>query len=231
MPNRYVKFHMCLNWLQPETGWNTEAGFRMVVWKNRLQIDASIFRFNLTDAIVRREDGDGTEYFVNAGGTKQTGIETLISAWVIAPKSTGLFRAAQLTTGITYNHFRFNEYTVGTSDYSGNKLTGVPAHVVTTSLLIRFPLQLNLFVQSYSSGRIPLNDGNTAYADAYHVLGAKVSWTNIQAKRFGIEIFAGADNITNERYSLGNDINAFGARYYNAATSLHGYAGLVLRFR
>ncbi|MNL84296.1 hypothetical protein D3C87_2122250 [compost metagenome] len=47
--------------------------------------------------------------------------------------------------------------------------------------------------------------------------------------RVPIEVFAGADNILNEKYSLGNDLNAFGARYFNAAAKRNFYAGLAVR--
>jgi iron complex outermembrane receptor protein len=217
--------------LQSESGWNTEAGFRMNAWNNRLEMDASVFRFDLTDAIVRREDQDGIEYFTNAGGTKQTGIETLISAWLMSPKSTGLLRAAQLTTSVTINHFEFDNYQDATSDYSGNKLTGVPQHVFAISTTIRLPEQVSLFVALNATGRIPLNDANNAFADAYQILRSKINWSTHTTRRVGITIFAGADNITNETYSLGNDINAFGGRYFNAAALFNFYAGVKLRFQ
>jgi iron complex outermembrane receptor protein len=41
-------------------------------------------------------------------------------------------------------------------------------------------------------------------------------------------VFVGANNLLNEIYSLGNDINAAGGRYFNAAPALNYYAGLSL---
>ena len=38
--------------------------------------------------------------------------------------------------------------------------------------------------------------------------------------------FGGADNLLNVTYSLGNDINAAGNRYYNAAAGRNYYLGL-----
>ncbi|MCH5683606.1 hypothetical protein LWM68_04585 [Niabella sp. W65] len=40
-----------------------------------------------------------------------------------------------------------------------------------------------------------------------------------------INLYAGADNLLNENYSLGNDINAVSGRYYNAAPRRNYYAG------
>ena len=44
------------------------------------------------------------------------------------------------------------------------------------------------------------------------------------------EIFAGADNIFDTKYSLGNDINAAVGRYYNAAPGRNYYAGIIFQF-
>lgn len=217
--------------LQPESGWNREAGFRLTAWKDRLQADASVFRYDLTNAIVRRVDQNGAEYFVNAGGTKQTGVEASIVAWLIAPKNTGFLRAIQATGSFTYSHFLFSNYQDATADYSGNSLTGVPQTVLVLGINLRFPQDVSLFVESNSTSRLPLNDGNTVYAGKYNLLQAKVNWSGLRFKKFGIVIFAGADNLLNEKYSLGNDINAFGGRYFNAAAPVNFYGGVSFNFR
>lgn len=217
--------------LQPESGWNREVGLRLTTWKDRLQMDASVFRYDLTNAIVRRLDQSGAEYFVNAGGTKQTGVESIVTAWLLAPKNTGKIRAIQVLGSFTYSRFFFSNYQDATADYSGNGLTGVPQNVMILGMTMRFPQNVSLFVESNSTARLPLNDGNTLYASKYNLLQAKVRWSGLRVKRVGIEMFAGADNILNEKYSLGNDINAFGGRYFNAAAPLNFYGGMNFSFR
>ena len=66
--------------LQPEYGWNFEAGIKGNAFKNRFQFDASLYSFNLKHAIVQQTDSTGADYFVNAGGTKQTGFEAWFNA-------------------------------------------------------------------------------------------------------------------------------------------------------
>jgi len=217
--------------LQAELGWNREVGLRWTTLKSRLQLDASVFRYDLTNAIVRRVDQNGAEYFENAGGTKQTGIESLVTAWLVAPKRTGAIRGIQVTGSYTHSDFIFSNYQDATTDYSGNSLTGVPKSVLLLSLTLQLPQNFSLFVQSNSTARIPLNDGNTAYASKYDLVQAKISWSKLHVKKLGIEIFAGADNILNEKYSLGNDINAFGGRYFNAAAPLNYYGGVNFSFQ
>lgn len=216
--------------LQPESGWNREAGLRLTAWQGRLQADASVFRYDLSNAIVRRLDQGGVEYFENAGGTKQTGVEALITAWLLSPRNTGVLRAVQISGSGTYSHFLFNNYRDAVADYSGNRLTGVPQSVFVLSGTIRFPQEISLFTELNATSRLPLNDANTLYADSYNLLQAKLTWSKLRVKKAGVTIFAGADNILNEKYSLGNDINAFGGRYFNAAAPLNFYGGIHLRF-
>jgi iron complex outermembrane receptor protein len=213
--------------LQAETGWNREAGLRWSAWKGRLLADASVFRYDLENAIVRRTDPAGAEFFVNAGGTRQTGVESLVAFWAVAPRQSGFLRALQLTGSFTYSRFFFRNYQTGASDFSGNPLTGVPQTVMVWSILWRMPQELSLFVESNATSRLPLNDANTDFAAAYHLLQAKVSWSKLRFKKTKIRLYAGADNLLNQKYSLGNDLNAFGGRYFNAAPPLNFYGGVV----
>jgi iron complex outermembrane receptor protein len=75
---------------------------------------------------------------------------------------------------------------------------------------------------------IPLNDANTEYASEYFLLGGRVGYRSEISKNFGLEIFTGIDNALDKRYSLGNDLNAVGGRYYNAAALRNFYVGLKL---
>ena len=43
-----------------------------------------------------------------------------------------------------------------------------------------------------------------------------------------LDVFAGIDNAFDLTYSLGNDINAAGGRYYNAAPGRNYYGGISL---
>ncbi len=60
--------------LQPEYGWNYEAGIRANARQHRLTAELTIFHFRLHDAIVSHLDDKGTAYFTNAGETRQTGL-------------------------------------------------------------------------------------------------------------------------------------------------------------
>ena len=71
---------------------------------------------------------------------------------------------------------------------------------------------------------MPVNDANTFFANAYHLLQVKLGKT-FKLYKGTFSVFAGADNLLNEVYSLGNDINAVGNRFYNPAAGRNFFAG------
>lgn len=217
--------------LQPELGWNYETGFRYEARNKRFFADVAGFYYQLNNAIVRRLNQNDTEYFVNAGGTSQWGLETTLSGWVIPEQRNGLIRSLQFKGAYTLSKFKFRNYQDKKTDYSGNNLTGVPKQVLVTSADLQFPYALSLFILHNFTSKIPLNDANTVYADHYHLLQAKVSWKGLKIKKTRMELFAGADNLLNQKYSLGNDLNAANGRYFNASAPRNFYAGLAARFK
>ncbi len=45
-----------------------------------------------------------------------------------------------------------------------------------------------------------------------------------------MDLFAGVDNVFDVTYSLGNDINATGSRYYNTAPGVNYYGGISFKY-
>lgn len=218
--------------LQAESGWNYETGLRINTFNNRGFVDLSVFYFRLQDAIVRRINENDTEYFINAGGTRQKGLEAQTVQWIVSPNTVRFIRGLQLRNALTISDFTFDDYSIGTSAFSGNRLTGVPQHVVLSSLNFDFPMGFSLFAQHNYTSSIPLNDANSVFADSYHLAQVKAFWKPDQpASRVAYQLFAGADNLFDTSYSLGNDLNAFGNRYYNPAAGLNFYGGISISWK
>lgn len=216
--------------LQPEHGWNYETGLKYQTLNNRLFIDLTGFYYHLKSAIVRRLDDGGADYFLNSGGTKQWGLESTLAFWVIPTNISNFVRGMQFRNAYTLSQFKFDSFMDKTADYSGNCLTGVPKNILVSSIDIRLPKDIYVFIQHNFTSQIPLNDANTTYAKKYHILQAKIGWQNLRIGHTPIAVFAGADNLLNENYSLGNDLNAMGGRYFNAAAKRNFYGGLSIRF-
>lgn len=212
--------------LQAETGWNYETGFRYMSQSNRLQMDASIYFYKMEEAIVRRLDANGGEFFINAGGTDQLGFESLISYWLLERVDFGFLQGLRVTNSYTHSQFKFRDYIQADNDYNGNRLTGVPRNVMVTGIELGLPQSLLFTAQHNFTDKIPLDDANSVYADSYHLIQAKLLWTTTLSNKVNLEIYAGVDNLLNEKYSLGNDINAYGNRFFNTAPDRNFFAGV-----
>ncbi|GGG91447.1 outer membrane protein [Parapedobacter pyrenivorans] len=216
--------------LAAETGWNYETGFRWQTQDRRFSVDGSVFFYYMKDAIIRQLREDGSEFFGNAGSVKQRGVELSFGAWIVEPRQTGWLRGLQVGSNFTWSKFRFGDYRIGTSDFTGNKLTGVPATTTVNNVLLRFPLNIAAYVMHNYTASIPLDDANTVFADAYQLLQSKVSWDKPMGNNLRVQVFVGGDNLLNQQYSLGNDINAFGGRFFNAAPPRNFYGGIAVRY-
>lgn len=188
------------------------------------------FYYELQNAIVRRNDSTGADYFINAGSSRQRGIEAQ-AYYQLLPKSNRFISNARLWTSYTYNNFRYHEFKVVTTDFSGNKLPGVAPNIFSAGIDVttRPGLYINL-TWFYSDGSA-LNDANTDVASSYHLAGGRTGWRTPPGKKVVMDLFAGAENLFNARYSLGNDINATGGRYYNAAPGVNYYAGVSFQLK
>lgn len=216
--------------LKPELGWNYEVGWRYHSPLRSFTVDASLFNYRMQDALVRRSRDNGAEYFINAGRVNQQGLELASSAWIewqpVKSSQTHSASGRLAWTGSwAWSHFQFDTYQVSGKDYAGNALTGVPRHTLSNSLELTWGQGLRIGVYHQYVSSIPLNDANADWADAYHILQAKVQWNWNGPLR--LQFFAGADNLLNQSYSLGYDINAFGGRYYNAAPLRSIYGGIA----
>lgn len=223
--------HTINNNLQAEDGINYETGFRLRNTDESMFLDASVYYYDLHNAIVPQQNAvDGTTYYTNAGGTSQPGFELYFTDWLIRQNSVEFIRGLQFNLSVTLNRFKFTNYHDASGNFTGNQLTGVPNQVFITSLQVRLPNRFYVFAEYNYTARIPLNDGNTAYAGNYNLVKAKAGWEHQIGHKTRLGIYAGVDNLLNEKYSLGDDLNAMGSRYYNAAAPRNYYIGLNVRF-
>ena len=214
--------------LEAEDGLNYEAGIRGTLLK-RIYFDINAFRFGLKNTIVQRRDATGGDFFVNAGSTKQIGIESYLS-WQIISNLNDRVSNFKIWLSHTWNDFTYKDFKQVTNDYSGKKLPSVPSQIIAAGIDLATKHGIYFNLNYYYAGRIPLNDANTEYASSYNLVGARTGWKKHLHPKVLMELFIAADNILDEKYSLGNDINAFGGRYYNAATPFNFAGGIALHF-
>lgn len=217
------------NNLKAEAGWNYEGGLRYATSNRRLFVDATLFDFQLKNAIVRRLNSNNVEYFINAGGTKQLGIELQAAWWLLKLAPTQFLNGLQLRNSYTYSHFRFANFKNAQQDYSNNRLTGVPSHTLVSSLEVGFKKDFYTFVQHNYTTAIPLNDANTFFAKSYHLVDLRAGVRRIALGKVVFDVSFGINNLLNQSYSLGNDLNAANNMYFNPAPGINYDAGISIK--
>lgn len=213
--------------LDPEQGWNYEVGSRGNFLQGRFSYDINAFYFALKNAIVIRRDNLGRDYFVNAGGTEQKGIETQLT-YRIPFKGQANTSSLRFLLSHTWYAFTYTNFKKGTVDYSGKKLPSVPKHnlVLGADLALKPGIYFNI-TYTYTDP-IPLNDANTDRSAAIHLLNTRAGWKKNWKKGWSSDLFLNAENLTDTRYSLGFDLNAAGGRYYNTAPGRNFSIGILL---
>jgi iron complex outermembrane recepter protein len=210
------------NTLNPERGVSYEVGIKGRPMQ-QFAFDLTAYDFQLRETIVIQRTPDGADYFINAGETSQKGVEAKVS-WEPLLKFAAV-SSFRFWSSYSLNDYHFKDYINDSKDYSGNLLTGVAPNVAVAGM------DLNLLKNFYANitatyvDHTPLNDANSEFASEFFLLGTRIGYKGV-VKRFPFEIFGGADNLLDETYSLGNDLNATGGRYYNAAAGRNFYAGI-----
>lgn len=214
--------------IQGEKGTNYEVNFRGNLSK-MISFDLAVFRFNLDDAITTFTDSQGVQLFRNAGEVSQAGLELqLKSNWI--DSQTGTLSLLSSALSYTYHDFKFDNYVDGGDDFSGNALPGTAPHVLNlrTDLVLNNGLYANLTY--HYSDAIPLNDENTFSSRAYNLVNLRLGFEGKFSNGTNFELYFGVDNLFDVDYSLGNDLNAFGRRYFQHAPEINYYVGLKLKF-
>jgi len=213
--------------LSPEYGWNKEIGIRKQ-FGNSLFVEGSYFDFRMKDAIVRRQNDAGQEYFVNSGETAQKGFELLLESKNFNLKN-AVFSHFKFRFSGSFYDFKFRNYQQNENDFSGNNLTGVPKTALNSLLNFIFFRKLAVDLSHFYTSKIPLNDGNSVWSDSSLVgnIQFRFPFYFDQSK---VNLSLQIQNLYNSDYALGFDINAFGNRYYNPAAKRNFIFGVKVDF-
>jgi len=207
--------------LQAERGRTYEFGHKY--YGKRVQLDATFFYSALRETITSSTNADGVALFRNAGATNQLGTEWGLNVnWY--DNKVGLLHAFSTRTSYNFYEFTFSNYVEEGEDYSGNLLTGVPQHTLNQILDFAISKSINLNIHYRYVSKTPLTDDNTVFANPYHLVNINANYElPIKEK---LNFFGGVENLFDTTYSLGNDLNAFGNRFYQPAPGRSFYVGV-----
>jgi iron complex outermembrane receptor protein len=212
--------------LEAESGVNFELSHRFQ-FGNGWDFQTNLFSFNLRNTLVQQRDAGGADFYINAGRTRQWGAESQLT-WhrYVSP----LLPMLRVQLSHTYSQFTYADYNKLGVSYNGKRLPGVPRHALSAWLYASFKAGFYAHFSYYFNSSIQLNDANTFQAAPFHLLGTRLGWRSPQHRRWQWHLFAGADNLLNQSYSLGNDINAAGNRFFNAAAGRNFFGGIGLQW-
>ena len=217
--------------LKPETGWNYEIGFKGNWFENRLYTELTFFSTQIENLLVARRTADDQYVGINAGSSSHPGIEFMVNYKLLETlklQITPYFSAA-------INNFKFKDFVDGEADYSGNELTGVPDKQWNLGLDVNTKKGFGVNISYRTVGKIPMNDSNTKYSDAYSLLDIKTTYLFTILKVLKTELSAGINNALDEKYAASILPNAvgFGAvppRYYYPGNPINYYGGFSVSY-
>jgi iron complex outermembrane receptor protein len=213
--------------LAPEYGWNKEIGIRKQ-FGNFIFAEGNYFDFRMKDAIVRRQNEAGQEYFVNSGETVQKGVEVLLESKNFNLKN-NIFSNFKFRFSGSFYQFTFENYKQDSNDFSGNDLTGVPQTTINSLLNFTFFKKLSVDYSHFYTSKMPLNDANSVWSESSFVGNIQFRFP-IDFEKTRLNLYLQIQNLYNTDYVLGFDINAFGNRFYNPAAKRNFVFGVKVDF-
>ncbi|QHI34880.1 Fe(3+) dicitrate transport protein FecA [Kordia antarctica] len=212
-------------------GWNFEIGSRFHTTNRKLSGSVSIYTMAVSDLLVNRRTETDQNITLNAGKTSHNGIEAAIRY--------ELFKSEHFTlnshVNASINDYTFKEFTETTANFSGNDLTGVPKSVVNLGIEITTTKGFYGRLDFQAVGKMPANDENSVYSEAFELLNGKIGYQNTIGSQFSYDISLGANNIFDTKYVSQLQVNAFGndtnARYFYPGLPLNAYGGIQLNYR
>ncbi|NIJ54887.1 TonB-dependent receptor [Dyadobacter arcticus] len=208
--------------LEAERGANAEVGIRRL--GKRITGELSLYHFGLKETIVRRTNEAGAEFFINAGKTRQKGLEWSIAYEILSDPELPLI--LKLWNTGTWTRYTFEDLKQGEVDLSGKLIPGIPRLSQTSGLDALFKYGFSAYITYQYGGSFFLNDANTVKNTAYNQWIGRISWKKSWGQHFYSELSVSAEKVNAGIYSLGYDLNAFGNRYYNGAPKDNLWAGV-----
>lgn len=217
--------------IDQETGTNYELGSQLVLLKRRLFLNLTLYRMDIKNLLVAERVGEDQFIGRNAGETRHQGVE--VDAKYVWNLSKALVLSPYL--GYTLSDHSFVDFADGDDDFSGNPLTGVPRHRISSGVDLRHSNGLRLNLTHQYVDEIPLTDANTLRSESFNVFNAKLGYRTRLSEHFLLGLNAGVNNLFNTNYAQSVLINAVGfggalPRYFYPGNNINYYGGVRLDY-
>ncbi len=221
--------------LKPEIGTQYEIGSKGSLLKSRLMYELAVFNVvyanKMTSVAVPNATNTATSYtyVANGGSQDHKGLEALLKYTVY--KSTDKFITAVTPfANFCYSDFKYKNYKFLTLDYSGNKVAGVPP--VTFNAGIDASIKMGFYANvtySYRDGIFFTSD-QVNQTQSFNLLNAKIGFRRTLANHIGLDLYFGANNITNTHYYYMVFLNQLPDAYLPAPNKINYFGGINLKY-
>ena len=212
----------------PEQGWNFEIGSRGNIL-NRLSYAFSVFSMQIEDLLVAKRVGEDEYIGINAGKTQHNGFELELNQAIY-------FDAFNINimASYTFADYTFKTFVDGEEDHSGNQLTGTSRHLFNAGFDARFRSFYGNIQYNFVD-KMPVNDDNSIFSDAYQLMTLKVGYKVNWGKKWHFDFYGGINNIWNEKYASMIQVNAISfrgnpPRFYYPGLPRNYYLGIKVAF-
>jgi iron complex outermembrane receptor protein len=187
---------------------HAEIGAKAVL-QGLARMSAAFFDVGTRDEIVVDTAIGGRTTFKNAGRTERTGIELGADTLLRGP-----FGAQLAYTRLDAVYA--DTFTTGTTTIpAGNLLPAIPRTQIYGQLRFRQPRYYS-YVEALRRSRVPVNDANSEFADAYTVVNLVAGLVQ-QGSGWRVTQFVRLDNLTDRNYAGSVIVNDANGRFFEPA--------------
>lgn len=206
--------------LKPQRGVATEVGYKGM-HLNGLRWDLAAFRIVTRDELIPFQvpGGQGRQFFRNAGRTTRRGLEASVS---------GSRGPLALGTSATWLRYVYDDFTVSGTSFGGNRVPGVSPVMVSAFASLR-PAWGLVALEATRSGRVAVNNANSAWADPYTLVNARLALE--PPTPLFLEPVIGIDNVFDRSHAANVVVNASGGRYFEPGPGRTFYVGVRMGTR
>ncbi len=227
--------------LKPENAMSIEIGTKGSLLKNALNYEVAGYQMSVKDKLVTQNfaAANGNPAYsitTNAGEVRYRGVEAKLN-YSFMPQNSKIFSLIRPFVTYTFTdnknvNFKNNNNNDSTTvDYTDKVVPGIAPHVINAGLDVETKQGVYLNVTYSYTDKIYLTFDNAHVAEAYGLLNSRLGIRRNIAKRFNIDLYGGADNLTGQLYPTELFLNVNDKRYYisgpNKATF---YGGLSLQY-
>jgi iron complex outermembrane receptor protein len=207
--------------LKPQRGISYEAGLKGA-HSSGIRYDVALFTIQTEDELIPFQvpgAGAGRVYYQNAGQTTRKGFEAGLS---------GAAGPVSLGATATWLQYLYDDFVLNGASFNDNRVPGVAPMTLNAYASIQ-PRWGLMAVELMHAGKLAVNNANTAWADAYDIVNARMA---IKAPTsFAMEPVIGVENIFDKTWASNVVVNAAGGRYYEPGPGRTFYVGLRMGTR